>query len=104
MRVLAIGDLGGYGTASVPSLDAWPIYWDKIGKYFTDLVYPAPARPGRVAALVMASLVVVVGGCALLLPRRERNLTLIGLLWVFGFAAFYGALKVYAGSWYLYMP
>src|SRR5205823_11356285 len=56
MRVLAIGDLGGYGTASVPTLGAWPIYWDKIGKYFTDLVYPAPARPCTVAALVMLGL------------------------------------------------
>lgn len=104
IRVLAIGDLGGYGTASVPSVGAWPIYWDRIGKYFTDLVYPAPARPGMVALLVMVLVVAVVGGCALLLPRRERALTLVGLLWVFGFAVFYAALKVYAGSWYLYIP
>ncbi len=104
MRVLAIGDLGGYGTATVPSADALPIYWDRIGKYFTDLFFPAPVRPGTVAALAMVALFVVVAGTALTLPRKERYLTFVGLLWVYGFALFYGGLKVYAGSWYLYIP
>jgi hypothetical protein len=104
MRILAIGDLGGYGTASVPSLSAWPLYWDRIGKYFTDLFFPAPVRPGTVAALVMVALVLVVLGAAVNLPRKERYLAVVGLLWVYGFALFYGGLKVYAGSWYLYIP
>ena len=104
MRVLAIGDLGGYGTATWPSLAAVPIYWDKIGKYFTELLYPLPVRPGTVAGVAMLLLVVIVGGAALMLPRRERYLALVGLLWVYGFAVFYAFLKVYAGSWYLYFP
>jgi hypothetical protein len=104
MRVLAIGDLGGYGTASWPSLAAVPIYWEKIGKYFTELLYPLPVRPGTVAAVAMLLLLVTVGGAALTLPRKERYLALVGLLWVYGFAVFYAFLKVYAGSWYLYFP
>src|SRR5438132_553741 len=104
MRLLAIGDLGGYGTAAAPSLDALPIYWDKIGKYFTDLFFPAPVRPGTVAALALVTVFVVVAAAALTLPRKERYLTFVGLLWVYGFALFYGGLKVYAGSWYLYIP
>src|SRR5215831_7375770 len=48
MRIAAVGDLGGYGTASVPSVSALPIYWEKIGKYVSDLFYPAPVRPGAV--------------------------------------------------------
>ena len=104
MRILAIGDLGGYGTAAVPSLDALPIYWDKIGKYFSDLLFPAPVRPGTVAALALVMVFVVVAGAALLLPRKERYLAFVGLLWVYGFALFYAGLKVYAGSWYLYIP
>jgi hypothetical protein len=104
MRILAIGDLGGYGTATVPSVDAWPIYWDKIGKYFSDLFFPAPVRPGTVAALVLVTVFLLVAGAALTLPRKERYLTFVGLLWVYGFALFYAGLKVYAGSWYLYIP
>jgi hypothetical protein len=104
MRLLAIGDLGGYGTATAPSLDAVPIYWDKIGKYFTDLLFPAPVRPGAVAAIALVTVFVVVAGAALTLPRKERYLTFVGLLWVYGFAMFYAGLKVYAGSWYLYIP
>ncbi|MCA1645029.1 MAG: hypothetical protein LC797_06005 [Chloroflexi bacterium] len=104
MRILAIGDLGGYGTATVPSVDALPIYWDKIGKYFTDLFFPLPVRPGTVAALVLVAAFVGVAGAALTLPRKERYLTFVGLLWVYGFALFYAGLKVYAGSWYLYIP
>jgi hypothetical protein len=104
MRILAIGDLGGYGTATVPSLDAIPIYWDKFGKYFVDLLYPLPLRPGNVATLALVVLFVVVAGAALILPRKERYLAFVGLLWVYGFALFYAGLKVYAGSWYLYIP
>jgi hypothetical protein len=104
MRLLAIGDLGGYGTATVPSLDALPIYWDRIGKYFTDLLFPAPVRPGTVALIALVMLFVVVAGAALTLPRKERYLAFVGLMWVYGFALFYGGLKVYAGSWYLYIP
>jgi hypothetical protein len=104
MRVLAIGDLGGYGTATVPSLDALPIYWDRFGKYFTDLLYPAPVRPGTVAAIALVTVFVVVAGAALTLPPKERYLAFVGLLWVYGFALFYAGLKVYAGSWYLYIP
>jgi len=104
MRVLAIGDLGGYGTATWPTLDALPIYWDKLGKYFTELLYPLPVRPGTVAAIAM--LVLLVGGVAAawVLPRKERYLAFVSLLWVYGFALFYAFLKVYAGSWYLYFP
>jgi hypothetical protein len=104
MRILAIGDLGGYGTATWPSLDAVPIYWDKIGKYFTELLYPLPVRPGTVAAIAMVALFVCVAAVALTLPRKERYLAFLGLLWVYGFALFYAGLKVYAGSWYLYIP
>jgi hypothetical protein len=104
MRILAIGDLGGYGTATWPSLVAVPIYWEKVGKYFIELLYPLPVRPGIVAAVAMLLLLVSVGGAALTLARKERYLALVGLLWVFGFAAFYAFLKVYAGSWYLYFP
>jgi hypothetical protein len=104
MRLLAIGDLGGYGTATVPSLDALPIYWDRIGKYFTDLFFPLPVRPGTVAAVVLVTAFIVVVGALLTLPHRERYLGFVGLLWVYGFALFYGGLKVYAGSWYLYIP
>jgi hypothetical protein len=104
MRVLAIGDLGGYGTASWPSLAAVPIYWEKIGKYFTELLYPLPVRPGTVAILAMLVVLVVAVGTALTLPRKERYLALVGVLWVYGFAVFYALLKVYAGSWYLYFP
>src|SRR3977135_4526337 len=104
MRILAIGDLGGYGTATWPSLDAAPIYWDKIGKYFTELLYPAPVRPGTVAAIALVMLFVAVATAALALPRKERYLAFLGLLWVYGFAVFYALLKVYAGSWYLYFP
>jgi hypothetical protein len=104
MRILAIGDLGGYGTATWPSLDAAPIYWDKIGKYFTELLYPAPVRPGTVAGIAMVVVFVSVATAALTLPRKERYLAFLGLLWVYAFAVFYAALKVYAGSWYLYIP
>jgi hypothetical protein len=104
MRILAIGDLGGYGTATVPSLDALPIYLDKFGKYFVDLLYPLPLRPGNVANLGLVVLFVLVAGAALTLPRHERYLAFVGLLWVYGFALFYAGLKVYAGSWYLYIP
>jgi hypothetical protein len=104
MRILAIGDLGGYGTATWPSLAAVPIYWDKIGKYFTELLYPAPVRPGTVAAIALVMLFVAVATAALALPRKERYLAFLGLLWVYGFAVFYAFLKVYAGSWYLYFP
>src|SRR5258708_12014763 len=52
----------------------------------------------------MVALFVVVAGAALTLPRKERYLAFVGLLWVYGFALFYGGLKVYAGSWYLYIP
>jgi hypothetical protein len=72
MRILAIGDLGGYGTATVPSLDALPIYLDKFGKYFVDLLYPLPLRPGNVANLGLVVLFVLVAGAALTLPRHER--------------------------------
>jgi hypothetical protein len=104
MRILAIGDLGGYGTATWPSLAAVPIYWDKIGKYFTELLYPAPVRPGTVAGLALVLLFACVATAALTLPRKERHLAIVGLLWVYGFAVFYAFLKVYAGSWYLYFP
>jgi hypothetical protein len=104
MRLLAIGDLGGYGTATVPSFDAIPVYWDKVGKYFTDLFFPLPVRPGTIAGLVLVTVFVLVAGAALTLPRKERYLAFVGLLWVYGFALFYAGLKVYAGSWYLYIP
>jgi hypothetical protein len=104
MRLLAIGDLGGYGTATVPSADAVPIYWDRIGKYFTDLLYPTPVRPGTVAAIALVTLFIVLAAAALTLPRKERYLAFVGVLWVYGFAVFYAGLKVYAGSWYLYIP
>ena len=104
LRILAIGDLGGYGTATWPSLAAVPIYWDKIGKYFTELLYPLPVRPGTVAGIAMLLLLASAGGAALTLPRKQRYLAVVGLLWVYGFAVFYALLKVYAGSWYLYFP
>lgn len=104
IRLLALGDLGGYGTATWPSLGAVPIYWDKLGKYFIDLLYPLPLRPGLVVAGAMIALLLAVGGAAYLLPRRERFLVLLAVLWVYVFALFYAGLKVYAGSWYLYFP
>jgi hypothetical protein len=45
-----------------------------------------------------------VGAAAQMLPRQERFLAWVGLLWVYFFALFYAGLKVYAGSWYLYFP
>jgi len=104
LRIAALGDLGGYGTATWPSVSALPIYWDKFSKYFIELLYPLPLRPGSMAAVAILAFGLGVGGVALLLPRKERNLVLLSLLWVFGFALFYAALKVYAGSWYLYFP
>jgi hypothetical protein len=104
MRVLALGDLGGYGTATYPSLAAIPIYWDKFAKYFIDLLYPLPIRQGLMAALALTLLFVCVAAVASLLPDKERFLVWLGLLWVYFFALFYAALKVYAGSWYLYFP
>jgi hypothetical protein len=104
MRIAAVGDLGGYGTATLPSLDALPIYYEKFGKYFAELVFPLPIRPGTQSAIVAVGLFVLVGAAALALPRKERYLTILSLLWVYGFAAFYAFLKVYAGSWYLYFP
>jgi hypothetical protein len=104
LRILALGDLGGYGTATWPTLDALPIYWDKICKFFIELLYPVPIRPGSMATVAVLAFGLCVGAVAFLLPRRERYLALVGLLWVYGFALFYAFLKVYAGSWYLYFP
>jgi hypothetical protein len=104
IRVLALGDLGGYGTATVPSLAALPIYWDKFGKYFIDLLYPLPVRAGLMIGVAIVLLFVGVALAALILPRHERFLAWLGLLWVYFFALFYAGLKVYAGSWYLYFP
>jgi len=104
MRVLALGDLGGYGTATYPSVAAVPIYWDKFARYFIDLFYPLPIRQGLMAALAIALLFACVAAVAMLLPDKERFLVWLGLAWVFFFGAFYAGLKVYAGSWYLYFP
>jgi hypothetical protein len=104
MRLLALGDLGGYGTATVPSTGALPIYLDKFSRYFVDLLYPLPLRAGTVGILAAIFLFVGVAAVAQLLPPRERLLVWIGLLWVYFFALFYAGLKVYAGSWYLYFP
>jgi hypothetical protein len=104
IRVLALGDLGGYGTATVPSVGAIPIYWDKFAKYFIDLLYPLPIRQGLMAALAIALLLACVAAVAAVLPRQERSLVWLGLAWVLFFGLFYAALKVYAGSWYLYFP
>jgi hypothetical protein len=104
MRVLALGDLGGYGTATFPSVAAIPIYWDKFAKYFIDLLYPLPIRQGLMAAVAITLLFVCVFAVATVLPRQERLLVWLGLAWVYFFALFYAALKVYAGSWYLYFP
>jgi hypothetical protein len=104
IRLLALGDLGGYGTATVPSTGAVPIYLDKFSRYFVDLLYPVPLRPGNVGLLAAAVLFVGVAIVAQLLPRKERYLVWFGMLWVYFFAVFYAALKVYAGSWYLYFP
>jgi hypothetical protein len=105
MRVLALGDLGGYGTATWPSLDAVPIYLDKFSRYFAELLYPLPIRSGSWQGLVAAvALLAGIAAAAAALPKRERYLTYVALLWVYAFAVFYALLKVYAGSWYLYMP
>jgi hypothetical protein len=105
LRIAALGDLGGYGTATWPTVEALPIYWDKISKFFIELLYPAPLRPGGMAVgIAIVAFGLGVGAVACLLPRKERNLALLSLLWVYGFALFYAALKVYAGSWYLYFP
>lgn len=104
IRVLALGDLGGYGTATWPSLDAVPIYWDKLGKYFIDLLYPLPLRPGVTVLVAIIGLAAVVLAAGRLLPRKERYLVFVAVLWVYFFALFYAGLKVYAGSWYLYFP
>jgi hypothetical protein len=104
MRVLAIGDLGGYGTATFPTVGAIPIYWDKFQKYFIDLMYPIPIRQGAMAAIAIAMLLLVVASVAQTLPRKERYLAWLGIAWVLFFALFYAGLKVYAGSWYLYFP
>jgi hypothetical protein len=104
IRLLALGDLGGYGTATVPSVADLPIYWDKFGKYFIDMVYPIPMRQGLMIGSATVLLFVGIALTSLLLPRRERLLALLGLLWVYFFALFYAGLKVYAGSWYLYFP
>jgi hypothetical protein len=103
-RVLAIGDLGGYGTATFPTLDALPIYLDKFGRYFVDLMYPLPVRPGPMALVASVALFAIVAAAAQTLPRKERYLAWVGLVWVYFFALFYAGLKVYAGSWYLYFP
>ena len=104
MRVLALGDLGGYGTATWPSLEAVPIYWDKFGKYFIDLFYPLPLRAGLTVTIALVLVFVAGMAAARTLPARERALALLGIVWVYGFAFFYAGLKVYAGSWYLYIP
>jgi len=104
MRILALGDLGGYGTATYPSLAAIPIYWDKFAKYFIDLLYPLPIRQGLMAALAIVLLLACVTAVATVLPSKERYLVWLGLAWVVFFGAFYAGLKVYAGSWYLYFP
>ncbi|MBV9579257.1 MAG: hypothetical protein JO057_11780 [Chloroflexi bacterium] len=104
MRVLALGDLGGYGTATYPSVAAIPIYWDKFAKYFIDLLYPLPIRQGLMAAVAIVLLLGCVAAVATVLPDKERFLVWLGLAWVVFFALFYAGLKVYAGSWYLYFP
>jgi hypothetical protein len=104
MRVLALGDLGGYGTATAPSLTAVPLYLDKFGRYFVDLLYPLPIRPGLMAIAAALALFVAIGAAAQMLPAKQRYLAWFGLLWVYFFALFYAGLKVYAGSWYLYFP
>jgi hypothetical protein len=104
MRVLALGDLGGYGTATFPTVAALPIYWDKFARYFIDLLYPLPIRQGLMAALAITLLFACVAAVATALPRQERKLVWLGLAWVYFFALFYALLKVYAGSWYLYFP
>jgi hypothetical protein len=104
IRLLALGDLGGYGTATVPSVTELPVYWDKFAKYFIDMMYPLPVRPGLMIGTAIVLLFVGIALTSLILPRRERFLTLLGLLWVYFFALFYAGLKVYAGSWYLYFP
>jgi hypothetical protein len=104
MRVLALGDLGGYGTATYPSVAAIPVYWDRFARFFIDLLYPLPIRQGLMAAIAIALLLACVAAVATVLPDKERFLVWLGLLWVVFFAAFYAGLKVYAGSWYLYFP
>src|SRR5438874_3607508 len=71
IRVLALGDLGGYGTATWPGVAAIPVYWDKFGKYFIDLLYPLPIRPGPVVAIVLVALPGGVGAAALTVGRKE---------------------------------
>jgi hypothetical protein len=104
IRVLALGDLGGYGTATYPSVAAIPIYWDKFARYFIDLLYPLPIRQGLMAALALFLLFACVAAVASVLPHKERCLVWFGVLWVYFFGLFYAGLKVYAGSWYLYFP
>ena len=104
MRILALGDLGGYGTATLPTVDAVPIYVEKFGRYFVDILYPLPVRPGAMAIVAAIALFAMVAAAAQTVRGKERYLAWVGLLWVYFFALFYAGLKVYAGSWYLYFP
>lgn len=105
IRLLALGDLGGYGTASMPSVDAFPMYRDKFMRYVEHFLSPGPHFPTLLDAgrslTILGGLVIV---CALGMPRREGSVALFGMAWVLLFGLFYAFLKVYAGAWYLYIP
>ena len=104
LRVLALGDLGGYGTVAPPSLEALGPYRDSFIKYLTEFLSPGPpagtkAEVGNEAILVAGVVILAALAC----PKRERVIALLGLAWLLVFGEFYAYLRVF-GAWYLYLP
>jgi hypothetical protein len=104
LRVLALGDLGGYGTVVPPSLEAFGPYRDSFISYLTAFLSPGPPAGTKVEvgneAILVAGVVML---AALACPKRERVIALLGLAWLVVFGEFYAYLRVY-GAWYLYLP
>jgi hypothetical protein len=103
MRLLALGNFGGYGTVAAPGVDAVPAYREVLVRYFEALLSPGPDIPTFMdVGYVMVVVVVLVTLAAWLCRGLEGRLALFGLAWVVVFGEFYAYLKVFAGAWYLY--
>ena len=104
LRLLALGDLGGYGTVERPSIEGLGPYRDSFIQYLAAFLSPGPPAPTKIAVgneAIGVALVVILA--ALACPRRERIIALLGLAWLLVFGEFYAYLRVY-GAWYLYLP
>src|SRR5947209_10650722 len=94
LRLLALGDLGGYGTVVLPSPDAFGQYRDSFIQYLTAFLSPGPPAGTKVDVGNEAVLVaVVVIAAALACPKRERIIALLGLAWLVVFGEFYAYLR-----------